>query len=125
MQQQEQFDVWAVLELMGRQRIAGKVTERVIAGTGFLHVLVPATSRNPEFSRLISPSSIYAINPVTEEVARASAERINEQPIQAWDVREHIAKMNTPANSLLASAQESLEEQREEWEEEESDPYRD
>jgi hypothetical protein len=121
MQQTEQFDIWAILELMGRQKIAGRVTDRVVAGSGFLNVNVPATSKNPAFTRLISPSSIYAINPVTEEVARAAAEQINEAPIQAWDVREHIAKAYPQL--VLNPAKESLLEQAESNEEYEPEDY--
>jgi hypothetical protein len=121
MQQTEKLDIWAILELMGRQRIAGRVTDRVIAGSGFLQVDVPATTKNPSFTRLISPGSIYAINPVTEEVALVAAEQINEQPIQAWSLRDHIAKAYPQL--VLNPAKESLMEQAESNEEYEPEDY--
>ena len=77
------FDQWAVVELMGRQILAGKVTEEVIAGHGFIRVDVPEVKmydgRNapekikPAYTRYVNPSSLYALNPCTEEVARAAA----------------------------------------------------
>lgn len=89
----EQFDQWAVVELMGRQRIAGKVTERVIAGSGFLQVDVPETKHNPKFTRFIAPGSLYAINPVDEQSARLYAENLQVKPIDAWDINAFMRKV--------------------------------
>jgi hypothetical protein len=90
--QDEKFEIWALLELMGRQRIAGKVTEQVIAGTGFLRCDVPETKSNPAFTRFISPSSLYAINPITEDVARKYAENLQVKPIDSWDLSAFMQK---------------------------------
>lgn len=90
--QDEKFDIWALLELMGRQRIAGKVTEQVIAGTGFLRCDVPETSSNPAFTRFIAPGSLYAINPITEDVARKYAESLRVKPIDSWDLSAFMQK---------------------------------
>lgn len=81
----QKFDCWAIVELMGHQIIAGKVTEESIAGAGFIRVDVPQATRNkerwegggtletPEYTRYLQPNAIYALNPCTEEVARAAA----------------------------------------------------
>lgn len=100
--QQENFDQWAIVELMGRQRIAGKVTERVIAGQGFLEVSVPETSHNPKFTRFISPSALYAINPLDEETAKAYAESLRVKPIDAWDINAFMKKVEE--QRMLAQA---------------------
>lgn len=89
----EQFDQWALVELMGRQRIAGKVTERVIAGAGFLQVDVPETSHNPKFTRFIAPGSLYAINPLDETTARMYAENLQVKPIDSWDINAFMRKV--------------------------------
>lgn len=104
MQQAEQFDQWALIELMGRQRIAGRVTEKTIAGAGFLQVDVPETKANPAFTRLIAPGSLYAINPVTEEVARFYAENLNVKPIESWDIQAFIRKTEERKLELQASS---------------------
>lgn len=88
--EKENFDVWALVELMGHQKIVGRCTEKNIAGTNFLQVDVPTTTRNPPFTRLIGGAAIYAINPITEELAKVMADKMSVQPIQAWDVREHV-----------------------------------
>lgn len=86
--QDEKFEQWCLLELMGRQRIAGLVTEQVIAGHGYLRCQVPETKGNPPFTRFISPNSVYAINPITEEVARMYAENLKVKPIDSWPKNE-------------------------------------
>lgn len=113
----EKFDQWALLELMGRQRLAGKVTEQVIAGTGFLRVDVPETKSNPKFTRFISPGSIYAINPITEDVAKMYAENLQIKPIDSWDIQAFMQKVEQRKLELGHSPVES------EVEHEEDLPY--
>lgn len=92
------FESWAVVELFGHQRIAGRVTEQQVAGTNFLRVDVPelpATEargfRNaqpalPAYSRLFGAGAIYAINPVSEAVARHAAMEFRAQPVIPFDI---------------------------------------
>ena len=103
MQEQQTFDQWCLVEMMGRQRIAGKVTERVIAGCGFLQVDVPETKSNPPFTRLIHPNSLYALNPMDEATARAYAENLHVKPIDTWDVSEFLKKAEQRRLELQAS----------------------
>lgn len=84
--EQVKFDLWCLVELFGHSQIAGKCTEQNVAGTNMLRVDVPVTSRQPGFTRLFSANAIYAINPVTEEVARQIAENLQVQPVNVWDV---------------------------------------
>ena len=80
------FEAWCIVELFGRQQIAGRVTERTIAGQGFIQVDVPAVKDQPGFTRMFGPSSIYSIIPVTEEIASAFAARNVGAPIQPWQL---------------------------------------
>jgi hypothetical protein len=91
---QEKFEVYAIVELFGHNKIAGKVTEQVIGGSSFIRVDVPNTKDVPGFTRLLHANAIYAINPVTEEVANGYAERIQSQPIQSWDAREVLKRID-------------------------------
>lgn len=93
--EQEKFEIYALIELMGHARIAGKVTEQVIAGQGFIRVDVPETKTNPPFTRFISPSAVYAINPVTPEVMQQFAHNINAAPIQPWDIMDAVKRMKS------------------------------
>lgn len=86
------FDSWAIIELFGHNQIAGKCSEQNIAGTNMLRIDVPETDKNPPFSRLLGHGAIYAINPVTEEVAIHWAKSLQVAPLQAWDVRDYMKK---------------------------------
>lgn len=89
----EQFDQFCLVELMGRQRLAGRVTERVIAGQGFLEVQVPETTHSPKFTRFIAPGSLYALNPIDEQTMLAYAEGLRAKPIDAWDINAFMKKV--------------------------------
>ncbi len=84
----EKLELFAIVELFGHNRMAGKLTEQTVGSSSFARIDVPATSKSPSFTRIVNPSAIYAINPVTEEVMLAMAERISVSPIEAWDYRE-------------------------------------
>lgn len=88
----EKFEAYALVELFGHQRMAGKVTEQSIGGASFIRIDVPETSRQPGFSRILNPSSIYAINPITLEAMTEMAASLDKAPLQAWDIRETVAK---------------------------------
>jgi hypothetical protein len=88
----EKFEAWAIIELFGHNQIAGKCTEQNIAGTNMLRVDVPETLKQPGFTRFLGSGSIYAINPVTEEIARHWADSLECAPVQAWDIRQYVEK---------------------------------
>lgn len=78
------FESHAIVELMGHARIAGKVSEQVIAGAAMLRVDVPQTAEQTPFTKFYAPNAIYCITPVEEHIAQAAAERFQERPIQPW-----------------------------------------
>lgn len=92
------FESWAVVELFGHQRIAGRVTEQQVAGTNFLRVdvpelpateargFMPARPALPAYGRLFGAGAIYAINPVSEAVARRAALEFRSQPVIPFDI---------------------------------------
>ncbi len=77
----DKFESWGILELMGHRRLAGKLMETNIAGGAFLRIDIPA-KEGKQSSQFYSPASIYCITPTTEEIARAIA--INNQPEPAY-----------------------------------------
>lgn len=81
------FDQWAIVDVMGHQRYIGRVTEQVVAGKGFVRVDVPAVDdERPGFTKLLGVGSIYAISPVTEEIAREMSRRRTQTPIEAYEL---------------------------------------
>jgi hypothetical protein len=81
-------EYWALVELMGHQRILGLVRQSELGGGhqrilglvrqselggGLLEVLALDEQGHFAFSRILSPQAIYAINPMAQEVAQALA----------------------------------------------------
>lgn len=89
----QKFEAWAIVELMGHQKIAGYVTEIQMGGSSLLRVDVPEIKTVPGFTRIFNPSALYAINPCTEEMAVSAAESIKSKPIMEFDMQRMIAKM--------------------------------
>lgn len=89
----EKFELFAIVELFGHQRLAGKVSEQTVGSSTFVRIDVPETTVQPKFTRIVNPSAVYAINPVTEEVMLEMAQKIEQKPIDAWDIREMQKKL--------------------------------
>lgn len=89
----ENLDLFAIVELFGHQKIAGKVSEHSVGSATFIRIDVPETKSQPKFSRLVNPSAVYAINPTTEEVIEYMAESFAVKPIESWDFREMHKKL--------------------------------
>jgi len=89
MTEQTTFESYCIIELFGHQRIAGKVTEQVIAGQGFIRVDVPATKRQPAFTRMFGSGAIYSITPVEKEIAERAAEAIYVEPVTIYIAPTH------------------------------------
>lgn len=92
MDKSEKFEAWAIIELFGHNQIAGRCTEQNIAGTNMLRVDVPETEEHPPFTRFLGSGAIYAINPVTEEIATHWAKSLQVSPVNAWDINRYIEK---------------------------------
>lgn len=90
--QETDYEGWGILELMGHRRLAGKLSTQKVAGASFLRIDIPAkagTAVETEYqaTQFINPTSIYAMHPTTEAVARAVAARIEPEPVTTWDVK--------------------------------------
>lgn len=84
----EKLDLWAVLEIMGHQRFAGRVSEQVVAGIALVRVDVPEVidrgEKVPGFSKLFGGSSIFCITPVDEDTARMAALNFRSRPLETF-----------------------------------------
>jgi hypothetical protein len=83
---QDKFEEWAILELFGHQRLAGKVSEAAIGGGAFVRVDVPDDKGRTKFTKFLHPNAIYSISPVDENVAVAAAQRIDSVPIHRYEL---------------------------------------
>jgi hypothetical protein len=89
---QPAFEHWCVVELMGHQRIAGKVTEQNLFGTALMRVDVPEIDGRDGFTKFYGATAIYAVTPVEEAVARAIAKSIDTRPVEEWQLRALLPK---------------------------------
>ncbi len=96
-QETKSFEGWAIVEIMGHQTYAGRVSEQIVGGSPFVRVDVPEIPERKlqSFTKLFGGSSIYCITPVSEEVATLRAARLEQQPVSIYDlpveVRETLA----------------------------------
>lgn len=81
---------WTVIEMMGRRRVAGYAREVTIAGQGFIRLDLPTTEAGPGRTQYIAPSSVYAMHPVDEEIARVAARSLPEPPVARWELRNAL-----------------------------------
>lgn len=86
------FESWAVVELMGHQRIAGKVSEAEIGGGKLLRVDVPEVNGKQPITKYFGTVAVYAITPVDEETARLAAQECGPQPVNEWSARELLRR---------------------------------
>lgn len=107
-------DLWAILELFGHARIAGRISEQEFAGGKLVRVDVPevtavrTTWRNgadvaepytiPAHTRSLGMAAVYSINWCDEATARMAAETIKHQPINPFSGARALA--NLPASEL-------------------------
>lgn len=86
--QQAAFEAWAIVEIMGHQTYAGRVSEQVVGGTSFVRVDIPDVDGQPGFTKLFGGDWIYCITPTTEPIARSMAQRYTQRPVQVYDLPE-------------------------------------
>ena len=84
---EEKFDQWAILELMGHRRLAGKVTEAEIGGGSFIRIDMPMRDGSNS-TQFYSPGAIYCITPTTEEIASKMALAYQPEPVSQWEFKQ-------------------------------------
>lgn len=81
----ESIEGWGIVELMGHQRTAGRLSERSIAGSNLLQVDVPVSET--EFRTVFyGGSAIYALHPTNEESARLMARSLGQRPVYHYEL---------------------------------------
>lgn len=80
--QQQSVEQWAIVELFGNTRIAGRIGEYSFGGGSFVRVDVPELPSGgekppiPGFTRLYGQGAIYSISFVDQQTAMAAAREI-------------------------------------------------
>ncbi len=79
---------WVVVDLMGRQRAAGRLTEVKRAGADYHRLYIPASAGQQTRTIDYSPAAVYSIETVDEETARmVAASHQPPEPVTAWSAR--------------------------------------
>jgi hypothetical protein len=90
----EKFDAWGIVELMGHQRVAGRISERAIGGGNLLQVDIPQA--DDSFRTVFYGSSaIYALHVTDEAAARAVAKVGGSKPTYALEL-ERVPRLSAP-----------------------------
>lgn len=92
----ERFEEWAIIDLFGHQKIAGKVSEQQVGGCAFVRVDVPKTDKQAPFTRLFGAGAIYAITITDEETAKAAATYYEPEPMDRWTVADMMKRKALP-----------------------------
>ena len=92
----EETASFAVVELMGHVRLAGRISEEERFGGKYGRIDIPQDDGS-WVTQYFGAQSVYRITPVTEEVARAVAKRSQPEPAYAWDVRRALGLQEQPA----------------------------
>jgi len=74
-------ELWAIVEVMGHAKYAGKVSEYTELGVPLVRVEVPASDGRPAFEKLLGASAIFRITPCTKEAAETAAHQFRVEPL--------------------------------------------
>lgn len=88
-------EAWAIVELMGHVRLAGRISEEEKFGAKMGRIDIPnpdqsETSTGPFITQFFGGGSVYRITLVTEEVARHVAKGTTSAPISPWDFPKQL-----------------------------------
>ena len=70
---------WVILEIMGRQVIAGQLVGAT--DEDLIRVIIPATTRQPQICQDYGRTSIFRVTYVSQKAAQAAAEDIGYDPL--------------------------------------------
>lgn len=87
-------EAWAIVELMGHVRLAGRLTEEERFGSKMGRLDIPTA--DSFVTQWFGGGSVYRITPVTEAVARDVAKRNTPSPVSPWDYPKTLIGHNTP-----------------------------
>jgi hypothetical protein len=88
----EAKELWALVELFGHNRVAGKVTEAEMGGGALIRVDVPAVKDREPLTKYYNVKAIYAMTPVDEATARRMAQDIDAAPINSYSIDREIER---------------------------------
>jgi len=101
----DKFEGWGILELMGHRRLAGKLSEQVIAGGNFIRIDIPGEKLGQLTTQFYSPNAVYCISPTSQEVAQSVSKANLVEIVHPWELPPQLP----PAKSWVAGEPEPEE----------------
>lgn len=113
---QAQQDQFAIVELFGHTRIAGRISEQTFGGAALVRIDVPEVQYKdrtwpgeqeqvytiPAHTRSFSAGAIFAINWCDEAAAKLAAMHIRHRPIEPYQLQDGIRALDqTTRRSLI------------------------
>lgn len=86
--------VWAIVELMGHVKLAGRISEEEKFGSKIGRIDIPQED-GAFVTQFFGGGSIYRVTLVTEEVARHVAKKSAVAPVHSWDFPKQLAPAAT------------------------------
>jgi hypothetical protein len=109
----EPAEEWAVLDLMGRTRTAGRLTEVKRAGKDYHRLYIPPINGHQARTIDYSPDAVYSIEPVDEETARmVAAMHQPPEPVTEWSARRLLGVGTSQLALGAPDPDEAAEEER-------------
>jgi hypothetical protein len=103
----DKFDQWAIVELMGHRKLAGRVSEEIRFGVVMCRIDVPDVFLPPDslpmpgFTQFYGGSSLYSVTPTSEEVCRRFTTYHRERPVEAYELPQlrsaNVSAIDQPA----------------------------
>lgn len=91
--------VWAVCELMGHVKFAGRLVEQDMGSGKLFRCDIP--DGEGFVTRLFGPAAVYSMTFVTEEVARhVQKKQSSPAPISPWDFPKALPERAAPPEKL-------------------------
>ena len=90
---EKSFDHWAIIEVFGHEKYAGRVSAEKVGDQSMIRLDVPEVNGLPGFVKFLNPASVFSITPVSEEYAQEMAAEMNKQPIAGYDHAKVIKKL--------------------------------
>ena len=96
---ERESDVWAIVEIMGHSRFAGRVSECQAFGAPLIRVEVPEVDDQPAFEKHFGAAAIFAITPCDEAYARAAAQAFRSRPLALVELSAIVPRAALPRPS--------------------------
>lgn len=110
-QSQQSFDEYAILEVMGKTRLGGRVREQTIFGVPMIRIDIPDGQGGFKATKFYHPNSLFCLTPVGEKEAVAVALYNDAPPVTRWEMSQKAL----PEGSSAAIDAEAFSDRHKDW----------